>query len=179
MFSVDRVEELLEAGYRSRVYPGAVWSVGDTDWTSVGGSVGVVDPTQPDQPMLPDTVFDVASLTKVLTVWASIGVQATAGELRLPSRLDSFWPEAEGHPVGQATVHQLLTHTAGLPLRANLKNLYGTSPSAVRGSVLAEALQRPPGQMVEYTVIWTTGPSSLSATRLGPARPHAGAGGEA
>lgn len=151
MFSTDRVEDLLEAGHSNRAFPGAVWSVGDVNNTIGGGVVGVLDPDQPDQPMRPDTVFDVASLTKVLAVWASIGALVTAGDLRLDQRLAPFWPEVEGHPLGQVTAHQLLTHTAGLPLRANLKSLYGTDPAAVRAGVLAEALQRPPGEAVEYT----------------------------
>ncbi|MFB6724840.1 serine hydrolase domain-containing protein [Kribbella sp. NPDC056345] len=194
MFSTDRVEELLEAGYRDQAYPGAVWSVGDLDGVQGAGVVGVLDPAQPDDPMLPDTVFDVASLTKVLAVWASIGAQVTAGELRLDQRLDGFWPEVAGHPLGQVTAHQLLTHTAGLPLRANLKNLYGTDPAGIRAGVLAEALQRPPAEAVEYTDraalilgylaeylsgqpldrlvtdrVW--GPLGMNSTRFGPLPP--------
>ncbi len=49
------------------------------------------------------------------------------------------------------TARQLLTHTAGLPLRAQLKNLYGTDPRDVRDGVLHEALHGPPGEAVEYT----------------------------
>jgi CubicO group peptidase (beta-lactamase class C family) len=104
MFSADRVEDLIEAGCRDRVYRGAVWSVGDLADTGAGGAVGVLDPAQPDRPMLPDTVFDVASLTKVLAVWASIGVQVTEGDLRLHRRLDSFWPEVEGQARSATTV---------------------------------------------------------------------------
>lgn len=49
------------------------------------------------------------------------------------------------------TARHLLTHTAGVPLRAQLKNLYGTDPQSIRAGVLHEALHRPPGQAVEYT----------------------------
>lgn len=45
----------------------------------------------------------------------------------------------------------LLTHTAGVPLRAQLKNLYGIDPQSIRDGVLREALHRPPGEAVEYT----------------------------
>ncbi|MFI5736148.1 serine hydrolase domain-containing protein [Kribbella sp. NPDC051587] len=151
MISADDVVELLDAGCRDRVFPGAVWRIGDVDGASVGGAVGVLDPERPDQPMRDDTVFDVASLTKVLAVWASIGVLTAAEQLVLDRRLDSFWPDVAGYELGQVTAHQLLTHTAGLPLRANLKNLYGTDRAAIRTGVLAEALHRPPGQAVEYT----------------------------
>jgi CubicO group peptidase (beta-lactamase class C family) len=100
--------------------------------------------------MLQDTVFDVASLTKVLAVWPSIGALVDAGDLTLDRRLATFWPEVEGQPAGQVTARQLLTLTAGMPLRANLKNLYGTDPTAVRAGVLGEELRRRPGEAVEY-----------------------------
>jgi CubicO group peptidase (beta-lactamase class C family) len=44
-----------------------------------------------------------------------------------------------------------LSATAGVPLRANLKNLYGTDPQDIRDGVLQETLHRPPGEAVEYT----------------------------
>jgi CubicO group peptidase (beta-lactamase class C family) len=65
--------------------------------------------------------------------------------------VSTFWPEVEGYPLGQVTAHHLLTHTAGLPLRANLKTLYGTDPQDIRDGVLHEALHRPLGEAVEYT----------------------------
>ncbi|WP_379518984.1 serine hydrolase domain-containing protein [Nonomuraea insulae] len=49
------------------------------------------------------------------------------------------------------TIHQLLTHTAGLPLRANLRALYGTERDAIHRGVLREQLHRHPGTAVEYT----------------------------
>jgi CubicO group peptidase (beta-lactamase class C family) len=44
-----------------------------------------------------------------------------------------------------------LTHTAGVQLRAQLKNLYGTDPHEIRRGVLQEQLHRTPGEAVEYT----------------------------
>lgn len=40
---------------------------------------------------------------------------------------------------------------AGVPLRANLKALYGTDPATIRDGVLHEDLHRQPGQAIEYT----------------------------
>ncbi|MEU5440918.1 serine hydrolase domain-containing protein [Streptomyces griseofuscus] len=62
-----------------------------------------------------------------------------------------FWREVTGHPLGAVTAGQLLTHTAGVPLRAQLKNLYGTSADEIRRGVLHEQLHRPPGEAVAYT----------------------------
>ncbi|MFE9607163.1 serine hydrolase domain-containing protein [Streptomyces sp. NPDC006012] len=150
-YDIDRIEALLDEGVRDKVYPGAVWAVGDATGVRVQGATGVLDPDDPDVPMRPDTVFDVASLTKILAVWSSIGVLWEDGALDLDQPLGAFWPEATGHPLGAVTARQLLTHTAGLPLRAQLKNLYGTNQDDIRRGVLHEKLHRPPGEAVEYT----------------------------
>ncbi|MER7927955.1 serine hydrolase domain-containing protein [Streptomyces sp. NPDC096057] len=150
-YRTDRIEELLSEGVRDKVYPGAVWAVGDVTGTRVHGTAGVLDPEQPDVPMRPDTVFDAASLTKILAVWSSIGSLWEEGKLDLDSPLGTFWPAVEGHALGSVTARQLLTHTAGVPLRAQLRNLYGTDPQDIRDGVLREALHRQPGEAVEYT----------------------------
>ncbi|MER6369464.1 serine hydrolase domain-containing protein [Streptomyces mirabilis] len=147
----DRIHQLLHAGVRDKVYPGAVWAIGDSQGTCASGTAGVLDPARPDEPMRHDTVFDVASLTKILAVWSTIGCLAEDGKLQLDAHLGDFWPEVSGHPLSQVTARHLLTHTAGAPLRANLKNLYGSDPQDVRDGVLHEALHRPPGEAVEYT----------------------------
>ncbi|GAA3656838.1 serine hydrolase domain-containing protein [Nonomuraea antimicrobica] len=145
----DSITHLLENGVRERVFPGAVWAIGDADTVLDNGACGT---TAPDQAaMCPDTVFDVASLTKILAVWAVIGTLWHDQQLPLDDPLATFWPEAAGYPLGHVTARQLLTHTAGVPLRANLRALYGTDPQAIREGVLREGLHRPPGEAVEYT----------------------------
>jgi len=149
--TTDRIRLLLDDGARNRVYPGAVWAFGTPDGIIDQGTVGLLDPTEPDHPMQADTVFDAASLTKILAVWTSIGSLWQDGLLDLDAPLGGFWTEVAGHPLAQATARQLLTHSAGVPLRAQLQNLYGTDPVAIRTGVLQEALHRPPGEAVEYT----------------------------
>ncbi|MFF5929093.1 serine hydrolase domain-containing protein [Streptomyces hydrogenans] len=148
---IPRIEQLLQDGVRDRVYPGAVWAVGNASGTTASGAVGLLYPTRPDEPMRLDTVFDIASLTKIVAVWAVIGTLVEEGKLQLHTPLGTFWPEVTGHPLAQVTTHELLTHTAGLPLRANLKNLYGTDPQDIRDGVLHESLHRAPSEAVEYT----------------------------
>ncbi|MFJ7065553.1 serine hydrolase domain-containing protein [Streptomyces sp. NPDC101115] len=145
-----RIERLLEDGVRGQVYPGAAWAVGDAGGRLVGGGVGALAPGE--RPICPgDALFDLASLTKVIAVWPVVGTLVESGKLLLDVRLGEFWPEAAPHPLGDVTPLQLLTHTAGLPLRANLRALYGTDPQDVRDGVLRERLRRRPGEAVEYT----------------------------
>ncbi|MFF0115976.1 serine hydrolase domain-containing protein [Streptomyces prasinus] len=150
-YDSDRIEALLDEGVRDKVYPGAVWAIGDATGIRIQGTTGVLDPDEPDVPMCADTVFDAASLTKILAVWSSIGALWEDGVLDLDQPLGGFWPEVTGHPLSTVTARQLLTHAAGLPLRAQLKNLYGTDMDDIRRGVLHEQLHRPPGEAVEYT----------------------------
>ncbi|MEW2129506.1 serine hydrolase domain-containing protein [Streptomyces sp. NPDC005435] len=146
-----RIAELLRTGVHQQVFPGAVWAVGDAGGIQSSGAVGLLDPGRPGEPMRVDTPFDLASLTKILAVWSVVGTLVEAGKLDTRAPLGSFWSEVAGHPLGSVTAHHLLTHTAGLPLRANLRNLYGADRQDVRDGVLHEALHRPPGEAVEYT----------------------------
>lgn len=149
--TTEQLRDLVTAGVHDHVYPGAVWAVGDATGTIDRGATGLLDPAHSDEPMGPDTVFDAASLTKIVAVWTTIGALWQDDHLDLDEPLGEFWPDVAEHPLGGVTAHQLLTHTAGLPLRAQLKNLYGTDPDAIRSGVLREALHREPGQAVEYT----------------------------
>ncbi|MFD7288547.1 serine hydrolase domain-containing protein [Streptomyces sp. NPDC059863] len=128
--------------------PPRLWT---TSGIHVSGTAGVLGPARPDVRMRPDTVFDAASLTEILAVWSSIGALWQDRVLDFDAPLGTFWNEVTGHPLGAVTSRQLLPHTADVPLRAQLKNLYGTDPQAVRDGVLHEALHRLPGEAVEYT----------------------------
>ncbi|MEU7031969.1 serine hydrolase domain-containing protein [Streptomyces sp. NPDC046275] len=147
--AVPRVERLLQDGVRAGVFPGAAWAVGDAGGALAGGGVGALVPG--GEPVGADALFDLASLTKVIAVWPVVGALVEDGKLALDVPLADFWPETAGHPVGDVTPLQLLTHTAGLPLRANLRALYGSDPQDVRDGVVRERLRRRPGEAVEYT----------------------------
>lgn len=147
----DRVNSLLDDACRQGAFPGAVWAVGDATDTTAQGVAGVLDPNIPAQPMHAHVMFDLASLTKVIAVWALIGHLWDAGMLALDDSLARHLPEAHGHDLGPVTIRQLLTHSAGLPLRSRLRELYGTDPAAIRRGVLTEKLNRIPGTAVDYT----------------------------
>ncbi|MGW6918323.1 serine hydrolase domain-containing protein [Kitasatospora sp. NPDC054939] len=144
------LEALVLDGLR-RVGAGAVWAVGDPGGTRARGAAGVLGPALAGRPMTGDTLFDLASLTKIVALWPCAGALWQAGRLPLDRPLGRWWPAARDRPLGTVTARQLLTHTAGLPLRTNFAALYGSDPVAVRAGILAAPLHRPPGTAVEYT----------------------------
>lgn len=146
-----QVDELLEGAIERRVFPGAVWVVGGHDGVVAQGAAGLLDPRDPSLPMRADTLFDLASLTKIIAVWAAVGTLWENAQLDLEDPLAKHVPDAVGFPLGAVTIRQFLTHTSGVPLRANLRPSYGTDLDAVRLGVLREVMHRPAGEAVEYT----------------------------
>ncbi|MFF4380068.1 serine hydrolase domain-containing protein [Kitasatospora sp. NPDC001547] len=131
---------------------GAVWAVGEADGTLGGGSHGVLGqgPYARLRPG-PDTLYDLASLTKVVALWPCAGVLRQTGRLPLDEPLGRWWRPAAGLPAGEVTARQLLAHTAGMLPYTRFEELYGRDPAAIRAGVLAAPLHRPPGTAVEYT----------------------------
>lgn len=147
----DELVRLLEAGHRRRLYPGAVWAVGDASGVLDRGVVGTLGTDVGDGLMQPDTIFDVASLTKVLAVWSAVGAVQESTSFSLEEPLEALWPEVAGKVTGKLTARSLLTHTAGQPLRANLRPTYGHNLEAIRRGVLDGPLRHDPGAEVAYT----------------------------
>ncbi|WP_205740520.1 serine hydrolase domain-containing protein [Haloactinopolyspora alba] len=142
---------MLARGVENHTFPGAVWALGGADGTRAWGACGLLDPRTPEAPMVADTVFDLASLTKIITVWACSGALWEAGDLDLDAPLAEHLPDLRHSPLARVTPQHLLNHTAGLPLRANLRESYGTDRSSVEHGLLHEPLRRQPGEAVEYT----------------------------
>ncbi len=61
------------------------------------------------------TVFDAASLTKVLATAPSVLLLAEAGKLDLEAPVMRYFPECGGNGKDAMTVRHLLTHSSGLP----------------------------------------------------------------
>ena len=148
--SSDPLSALVQDGLQ-QVGTGAVWAVGDADGVRSEGWTGALGRDHPHLAMGRDTVFDLASLTKIIALWPVLGALWSVGRLPLDEPLGSYWPEVAARPVGGVTARQLLTHTAGVPLRTNFARLYGTDPAVIRAGVLAAPLDRPSGEAVEYT----------------------------
>jgi CubicO group peptidase (beta-lactamase class C family) len=111
---VQHLDVLLRRATQDGTIPGAVIYVGyqgQTMWQQAYGAAALV-PTW--RPMQCDTVFDIASLTKVvattsLALWAH-----HAGVCRLDDCLQRFYPVLTHSRLGAVTLRQLLAHGGGL-----------------------------------------------------------------
>lgn len=100
-------------------------------------------------PMTTETLFDVASLTKVFTATAALTL-VDQGRLDLDAPVVNYLPEFADGGKSQVTVRQLLAHTAGLPPGLKLWTR-GDTLEARLASAMALATKVEPGSQYEYS----------------------------
>jgi uncharacterized protein YbbC (DUF1343 family) len=64
--------------------------------------------------MKTDTIFDIASLTKVVATTTAVMKLVERGEIHLDQPAATYWPAFAAHGKEAITVRQLMTHTSGL-----------------------------------------------------------------
>jgi len=154
--NIDRV---IERGIRAGGYPGAavvvgrkgaaVWEkgFGRLAWAGDAGSV------VPER-----TIYDLASLTKVVGTTTAVMILFDEGKLHHDDRVVQYIPEFGGGAKDNVTIRMLLEHRSGLPAGRDLWRMAST-PEEARAAVISTPLFAPPGQYVEY--------SDLGADMLG------------
>src|SRR5687767_12539952 len=132
--------------------PGAVVTVGRKGrlvWQKVYGS-RAVEPSR--EPMTTDTIFDAASLTKVVATATSIMILVERGKVRLNDPVSRYIPELKGEGRERITIEQLLTHVSGYAPEFDLRERWTGHDEAVK-RLITEPLRNPPGTRFTYSDI--------------------------
>lgn len=154
-FVAERLQQaygLLDAAIGQRVIPGAVALIGlDDGWLPPHVTGLAVDTPRNRLPMREDTVFDLASLTKVVATLPALLHLAQTGVADLQSPVVSSLQEWDGDESrGGITPLHLLTHTSGLPAWRDLHS-HGWRPDEILREVLSAPLDAPPGTRMVYS----------------------------
>jgi CubicO group peptidase (beta-lactamase class C family) len=109
-----QAEAVLDAAVDSRAFPGAVCEVGSTAgplWEYATGRLTY----EPEAPFAaPDTLYDLASLTKVIAATTVAMRLVHRGALSLDRRVRDWMPEWATGPFATVRVRDLLDHSSGL-----------------------------------------------------------------
>ena len=104
------------------------------------------------EPMTVDTIFDLASLTKVVATTTAVMLLVEDGRLRLSDRVSDYVPGFERYGKGGVTIRHLLTHTSGLRPDLDLEESFDGAAEAIRRAV-EEVPVVPPNERVIYSDI--------------------------
>jgi CubicO group peptidase (beta-lactamase class C family) len=154
VFKADKLAEIdaaiLQAIAEKKLPGGVLW----LEWEGVSyhRAYGnrAVEPVV--EPMTEDTIFDAASLTKVLATAPAVALLIERGQLKLDAPAREYLPEFKGHGKDPITLRHLLTHTSGLRPGLNHDSSWSGYRTAIH-MACAEAVTSNPGTVFHYSDI--------------------------
>ena len=109
------VDHILDDAIRARVFPGAVIEIGRSNGVLATVARGTQSYDASSAAVDPNTIYDLASLTKVLATAALMSSELAAGRMRLNDRVRHWIESWTGEERQIVTVQDLLEHASGLP----------------------------------------------------------------
>ena len=167
---LSHIDEVIAAEIMKKQLPGAVVLVGRQGkvvWRHAYGNRTLEPQTET---MTLDTIFDLASLTKVVATATSVMILVERGQVRLGDPVARYIPEFAEMGKRNITVEQLMTHRSGFPPDNDIKdyeqgpakafeNIWHLAPISEAGSrfiysdvnyiVLAELIRRVSGKPLD------------------------------
>ncbi|MFH1851208.1 MAG: serine hydrolase [Candidatus Neomarinimicrobiota bacterium] len=153
----EKLVRLMEQAVADSAWPGGVLLAlqGDRVVAEIAAGYHTYDQTAPTHM---DDIFDLASVTKVVSTTSAAMKLYETGKLDLDGRVVRYLPEFKGSKLigrcrkSRVTVRHLLTHTAGLPPFRLFYKIDGSVADRV-AAVLDTPLERKPGREMVYSDI--------------------------
>ncbi len=146
------ISRIIKKTIRSGKIPGAVVLIGKQDRVLYRRAFGYRAIKPKKLSMTIDTIFDLASLTKVVATTTALMQLVEEGKLCLEDPVARYWPEFKANGKENITVRELLTHYSGLRPDLDLKPEWSGYDMAIR-MIIAEKPVFPPGTNFVYSDI--------------------------
>ena len=148
---LDAITRVVRRGISEGGFPGAAVVVGRRGSAVYSEGFGRLSWGADAPSVSPDrSVYDLASLTKVIGTTTAIMLLYDAGKLTLDDKVHTFFPEFTGGGKEDVTIRDLLTHRGGLPAGRDLWRL-AWSPADAQRLVLDTPLEYAPGTRYVYS----------------------------
>ncbi|HJU69507.1 MAG TPA: serine hydrolase [Gemmatimonadaceae bacterium] len=145
------IDRVVGRGIRAGGFPGASVIIGRRGAAVFSKGYGRLGWTKDASRVDADnTIYDLASLTKVIGTTTALMILFDEGRVSLDARVVEYLPAFSGGWKDSITIRQLLTHRSGLPASRDLWKL-ATNPQEARLGVVDAALQCRPGVCFEYS----------------------------
>lgn len=147
---LNRIDDAVAQAITRKECPGAVVVVVHKDKVVFRKAYG--DRVRGDQvePLTPDTIFDMASLTKPVATGTSILSLVEAGKLRFSDPVAKYWPEFAANGKDKITIEECLIHTTGLTPDNSIRDYTG-SRKEMLDRIAALKLDYPTGTRFRYS----------------------------
>jgi uncharacterized protein YbbC (DUF1343 family)/CubicO group peptidase (beta-lactamase class C family) len=148
----DGVDALIQEAVAQGKMPGAVLEIGHNGQVVYRKAFGSrsLEPTR--EAMTADTIFDLASLTKVIATTTAVMQLVDEGRLRIDDPVAAYLPDFAQNGKAQITVRELMTHFSGLPPDLDLKEPWHGRDTAFKMAMQVQPTN-PPGTKFVYSDI--------------------------
>ena len=147
---LDPVRDLLREAIATDQTPGGVVIIGTRGGVAFREAFGFRSTVPAAEPMTAETLFDLASLTKVVATTPAVMLLVERGRLGLDDPVVRFLPELDRYGKHRITIRHLLTHTSGL--RAGLDPVLPfDGREALLALIAEEVLEAAPGERFTYS----------------------------
>lgn len=148
---LDAAETAIRQAISEKKLPGGVLWVeraGDTHTRIIGDKCLVPEKS----PATLDTIYDMASLTKVMATTPAMLLLVERGRIQVDAPVTTYIPEFAGEGREKITIRHLMTHTSGLRPGLPHKPAWKGAARAIQ-LACTEKLQTPPGTAFKYSDI--------------------------
>ena len=148
--SLSAPRQILLEAVRARVTPCAVAEVGTVAGPVWQDAVGTLTYEHDAPAATVETVFDLASLTKVIATTTLAMRLVDAGRLHLDERVRTYMPGWNAPDRAAVTVSDLLEHASGLPAVLPLYEVH-VGRAAIEAAICRAPLDYPPRTRSVYS----------------------------
>ncbi len=149
---LNQIDALVEKDISEKKLPGAVVVIGHKGKIVYRKAFGNRALVPNVEKMTVDTIFDIASLTKVVATTTSIMMLVERGQIRLNDTIGKFIPEIADENVKKITIQQLMTHVSGFAPDFDLREKW-TGRDGMLNALYKEKLRQPSGTKFVYSDI--------------------------
>lgn len=148
---LSAIDRVVQRGVTAGGFPGASVVVGRRGFAVFQKGFGHLGWTNDSPRVVPErTIYDLASLTKVVGTTTAAMILYDEGRLDLDAPVSRYLPAFSGGLKDSVTIRQLLTHHSGLPAGRDLWRLAG-SPYEAKNIVISTPLACRPGRCYIYS----------------------------
>lgn len=149
---LNQIDALVNKDIADKKLPGAVVLIGHKGKIIFRRAYGNRALVPGVEKMTVDTIFDLASLTKVVATTTSVMILVERGQIRLNDTIGKFIPEIQDDSVKKVTIQQLLTHVSGFAPDFDLREKW-TGRDGMLQALYKEKLRQPAGTKFVYSDI--------------------------
>jgi CubicO group peptidase (beta-lactamase class C family) len=149
-YDFSAVDEIIDNAIRDRDFPSAVLVVGDSNNIIYQNAYGRLTYDDDAKPTTMNTIYDLASVTKVIATTSAIIKLYEEGKVDLDAPVAQYIPQFAVNNKGDITVRNLLLHNSGLTAWTPFYQMYSTAEE-VRNAIYSCSKEYETGTQTIYS----------------------------